>query len=107
MSLLKKVVFLLNVVTSVVIVRNFGNLINDIYKRFYKPNESETHYVLIGKILTVILMILAAFTALKMQSISKAWEFIFSMGAGIGLVLILRWFWWRINAVSSGWRVFW
>tara|TARA_Y100001934_G_C12357897_1_gene779058 strand:+ start:466 stop:2298 length:1833 start_codon:yes stop_codon:yes gene_type:complete len=76
-------------------------LINDIYKRFYKPNESEKHYVLVGKLITVILMILAAFTALKMQSISKAWEFIFSMGAGIGLVLILRWFWWRINAWSE------
>jgi hypothetical protein len=45
--------------------------------------------------------VLAAFTAMKMQSISKAWEFIFSMGAGIGLVLILRWFWWRINAWSE------
>ena len=76
-------------------------LINDIYKRFYKPNKSEKHYVFIGKIMTVILMILAAFTALKMQSISKAWEFIFSMGAGIGLVLILRWFWWRVNAWSE------
>ena len=76
-------------------------LINDIYKRFYKPNESEKHYVFIGKIMTVILMILAAFTALKMQSISKAWEFIFAMGAGIGLVLILRWFWWRVNAWSE------
>jgi len=76
-------------------------LINDIYKRFYKPNESETHYVLIGKVLTVVLMVLAAFTALKMQSISKAWEFIFAMGAGIGLVLILRWFWWRVNAWSE------
>ena len=76
-------------------------LVNDLYKRFYRPNESETHYVLIGKIFTVILMIFAAFTAIKMQSISKAWEFIFSMGAGIGLVLILRWFWWRVNAWSE------
>ena len=76
-------------------------LINDKYKRFFKPNESERHYVLVGKIMTVILMILAAFTALKMQSISKAWEFIFAMGAGIGLVLILRWFWWRVNAWSE------
>ena len=76
-------------------------LINDVYKRFFKPNESENHYVIVGKIITVILMILSAFTALKMQSISKAWEFIFSMGAGIGLVLILRWFWWRINAWSE------
>ena len=76
-------------------------LINDIYKRFFKPNETERHYVLVGKIMTIILMILAAFTALKMQSISKAWEFIFAMGAGIGLVLILRWFWWRVNAWSE------
>jgi len=76
-------------------------LINDIYKRFFKPDESESHYVLVGKILTAILMVMAAFTAMKMQSISKAWEFIFSMGAGIGLVLILRWFWWRINAWSE------
>ena len=76
-------------------------LINDIYKRFYRPNESDTHYVFVGKILTVVLMVLAAFTALKMQSISKAWEFIFAMGAGIGLVLILRWFWWRVNAWSE------
>ena len=76
-------------------------IINDIYKRFFKPDESEKHYVIVSKVITVILMILAAFTALKMQSISKAWAFIFSMGAGIGLVLILRWFWWRINAWSE------
>ena len=76
-------------------------LVNDLYKRFYRPYESETHYVLVGKIFTVILMVFAAFTAMKMQSISKAWEFIFSMGAGIGLVLILRWFWWRVNAWSE------
>ncbi len=82
---------------------NWGSsyMINDIYKRFFKPNETEVHYVFVGKIFTIILMVLAAFTALKMQSISKAWEFIFSMGAGIGLVLILRWFWWRINAWSE------
>ena len=76
-------------------------LINDVYKRFYRPNETDTHYVIVGKIVTIILMVLAAYTALKMESISKAWEFIFSMGAGIGLVLILRWFWWRINAWSE------
>lgn len=76
-------------------------LINDIYKRFFKPNETENHYVIVGKLITVLLMVLSAFTALKMESISKAWEFIFSMGAGIGLVLILRWFWWRINAWSE------
>ncbi|MEE8479027.1 MAG: sodium:solute symporter family protein [Candidatus Neomarinimicrobiota bacterium] len=80
-------------------------LINDIYKRFIKPEKSfsdqskaQRHYVLVSRILTVFLMIFAALIAVKMQSIGKAWEFIFAMGAGIGLVLILRWFWWRINA---------
>jgi len=83
-------------------------LINDIYKRFLKPEnsfyDSETaqrHYVFVGKIITVFLMIFAALTALKMQSIVKAWEFIIALGAGVGLVLILRWFWWRINAWSE------
>ena len=80
-------------------------LINDIYKRFFKPENSlndsgkaQRHYVFVSRILTVLLMICSAFVAVKMQSIGKAWEFIFAMGAGIGLVLILRWFWWRINA---------
>lgn len=76
-------------------------LINDIYKRFINKDGNEKHYVFVGKIITVLLMILAAVVALKMQSISKAWEFIYAMGAGIGLVLILRWFWWRINAWSE------
>ncbi|MEE8341004.1 MAG: sodium:solute symporter family protein, partial [Candidatus Neomarinimicrobiota bacterium] len=80
-------------------------LINDIYKRFIKPERSfsdqstaQRHYVFVSRILTVFLMIFAALVAVQMQSIGKAWEFIFAMGAGIGLVLILRWFWWRINA---------
>ena len=73
-------------------------MVHDIYKRFIKKDANQQHYVLVSRIITVILMICSAFVAINMQSISKAWEFIFSMGAGIGLVLILRWFWWRINA---------
>ncbi len=80
-------------------------VINDIYKRFFRPEDSfkntaeaQRHYILVGRIATVVLMASAALVAMKMQSISKAWEFIVAMGAGIGLVLILRWFWWRINA---------
>jgi len=80
-------------------------IINDVYKRFFKPESAfkdvdtaQRHYVLISKIATVVLMLLAAYTAMQMQSIEKAWKFIAAMGAGIGLVLILRWFWWRINA---------
>ena len=80
-------------------------IINDVYKRFFKPESvfkdvatAQRHYVVISKITTVIMMILAAYIAIQMQSIEKAWKFIAAMGAGIGLVLILRWFWWRINA---------
>jgi len=73
-------------------------LVNDIYKRFIKKEAAQNHYVLVSRIFTVLLMVCSAFVAINMQSISKAWEFIFAMGAGIGAVLILRWFWWRINA---------
>jgi len=79
---------------------NWGSsyLINDVYARFIKKDASDKHLVNVGRIITVALMVCSAIVAVNMQSISKAWEFIFAMGAGIGLVLILRWFWWRINA---------
>jgi Na+/proline symporter len=89
---------------------NWGTsyLINDIYKRFFKPvshfsseKDAQKHYIIVSRFITVVMMVCAAFFAIKMQSVSKAWEFIFAMGAGIGLVLILRWFWWRINAWSE------
>ncbi len=73
-------------------------MLNDVYKRFIKREADQHHYVLVSRIITVFLMVCAAFVAINMQSISKAWEFIYAMGAGIGAVLILRWFWWRINA---------
>jgi len=80
-------------------------IINDVYKRFFRPEATfknhataQRHYVVISKIATVVLMLMAAYIAMQMQSIEKAWKFMASMGAGIGLVLILRWFWWRINA---------
>jgi Na+/proline symporter len=80
-------------------------IINDVYKRFFKPESefdnqaaAQRHYVVVSKIASVVLMLLAAIAALQMQSIEKAWKFIAAMGAGIGLVLILRWFWWRTNA---------
>lgn len=89
---------------------NWGTsyLINDVYKRFFKPEnhfssdaQAQKHYVVVSRLITVGMMLFAAFFAMKMQSVSKAWEFIFAMGAGIGLVLVLRWFWWRINAWSE------
>jgi Na+/proline symporter len=89
---------------------NWGTsyLIHDIYERFVRPRSSfddypqaERHYMRVSRVLTVVLMVVAALIATKMQRIDRAWGFVFAMGAGIGLVLILRWFWWRINAWSE------
>jgi len=82
---------------------NWGTsyLINDFYKRFLNQNKSEKTYVKASRILTVILMIVSVFVTLFISRISGAWEFILECGAGVGSVLILRWFWWRINAWSE------
>ncbi len=82
---------------------NWGTsyFINDIYRRFIRKSSSERHYVLISRITAVVLMAIAGLVASRMDSITAAWEFLIPMSAGIGLVLILRWFWWRINAWSE------
>jgi Na+/proline symporter len=76
-------------------------LLNDVYRRFIHRDASENHYVWVSRFATVLVMGGAALTALFMGSIARAWEFIWAMGCGIGPVLILRWFWWRINAWSE------
>jgi Na+/proline symporter len=82
---------------------NWGSsyIINDLYKRFIKKDADEKHYVLISRIATLILVIISSLLIKVMDSISGAWTFIIECGAGLGLVLILRWFWWRINAWSE------
>jgi len=66
-----------------------------------KPELSNKKEVFFGRLATVILMILAAIISLYIKSIESAWLFIMECGAGLGLVLILRWYWWRINAWSE------
>ncbi len=82
---------------------NWGSsyLVHDIYRRFVHPEATNEHYVMVGRVTTVGLMVIAALLATQMGSIEKAWKFVMAMGGGIGLVLILRWFWWRINAWSE------
>ncbi len=82
---------------------NWGSsyVINDFYRRFIKKTESEKHYVLISRVTTLMLMLVSVIVTLFITRISGAWEFILECGAGVGLVLILRWFWWRINAWSE------
>ncbi|KPJ56096.1 MAG: hypothetical protein AMJ42_05755 [Deltaproteobacteria bacterium DG_8] len=76
-------------------------LINDVYRRFIKKSASEVHYVRITKLTVIGLMVGGALTAFGIERISAAWELTVEMGAGIGAVLILRWFWWRVNAISE------
>ncbi|MDQ3419396.1 MAG: sodium:proline symporter, partial [Acidobacteriota bacterium] len=61
----------------------------------------EAHYVLVSRVTTLGLMVLSGVITFYLQSIRQAWEFVLESGAGIGLVLILRWYWWRINAWSE------
>jgi len=76
-------------------------LVNDFYRRFLVRGRGEKHYVTISQLTTMLLMFLSAVVTFFMGSIADAWRFIIALGAGTGLVYLLRWFWWRINAWSE------
>jgi solute:Na+ symporter, SSS family len=76
-------------------------LTNDLYRRFVKPGASDAHYVVVSRWMTVGAMVLAAIVTLFMSSVSEAWKYMLTLTAGVGLVMILRWYWWRINAWSE------
>ena len=82
---------------------NWGSsyLVHDFYRRFYVKNKSEKHYVFMGRVFTVLLMILSAFFALFLNNSLQAFGIILQIGAGTGLIFILRWFWYRINVYSE------
>jgi len=73
-------------------------LVHDFYRRFIAPDADEKHYVMVGRIATVGLYVVAAFLSLALESAQDAFEILISIGAGTGLLYLLRWFWWRINA---------
>ena len=79
---------------------NWGSsyLIHDFYRRFVATNESERHYVNAGRACTVGLYLVAALLSLVLNTAQEAFEVLISIGAGTGLLYLLRWFWWRINA---------
>jgi SSS family solute:Na+ symporter len=76
-------------------------IVNDFYKRFIKTNPSEKEMVMVGRGSILILMILAAILALFISNALQAFHIILQIGAGTGLLFLLRWFWWRINAASE------
>jgi solute:Na+ symporter, SSS family len=76
-------------------------LINDFYRRFWKTDASDQHYVSASQWATVMLTIISGIVTFFMGSISGAWKLLIVTGAGTGGVLLLRWYWWRINAWSE------
>ncbi|MHB8140788.1 MAG: sodium:solute symporter family protein, partial [Vulcanimicrobiaceae bacterium] len=79
---------------------NWGTsyLVHDFYRRFINGEASERHYVLVGRFVTAGIMICAIAFTFVLQTAQQTFELILSIGAGTGLIYLLRWFWWRINA---------
>jgi Na+/proline symporter len=82
---------------------NWGSsyIVNDFYKQQINKNASEKRLVAVGRLSTVVLMVVSATLALFLQDAVQIFKFIIMFGAGTGLIFILRWFWWRINAWSE------
>lgn len=82
---------------------NWGSsyLVNDFYGRFYNPGATEKQKVRFGRISTIALMVCSVLLALVLQNALQAFQYLLMIGAGTGLIYILRWFWWRINAYSE------
>jgi len=79
---------------------NFGAsyMVNDIYRRFIMRDASEKHYVRASQISTILMLILAVIIAYNLDSVSDAWYYMSMLTAGYGIVIVVRWFWWRVNA---------
>lgn len=97
-------VFLAAYMSTIASQLNWGTsyLINDFYRRFIRSDAVEGHYVIVSRFAIIVVTIFSLFvTRYFLTTISGAWEFIINASAGMGAVLILRWYWWRINAWSE------
>ncbi len=91
--------FMSTVSTSV----NWGAsyLTHDLYQRFVRPQASEKELLLVGQLASVLLVVFGVLTALISNSIGTVFRLVIAMGTGPGVVLVLRWFWWRVNAAAE------
>jgi len=82
---------------------NWGTsyLVHDLYRRFIRTDADERHYVMMGRVVTAALMLLAAGMTFLLETASSSFNLLLSIGAGSGLLYLLRWYWWRINAWSE------
>ncbi len=90
-------------ISTIVTHLNWGTsyLVHDLYRRFVRPAAEERHYVAVGRIVTALLMLLAAGLTFVIETASAGFTLLLSIGAGTGLLYLLRWFWWRVNAAAE------
>lgn len=79
---------------------NWGSsyIVDDFYRRFISSGASDRHYVLVARISTVLLIVIASVVSLWLENALQAFRILLQIGAGTGMIFLLRWFWWRINA---------
>ncbi len=90
-------------VSTIVTHLNWGTsyLVHDLYRRFMRPDADERHYVMVGRLVTAGLMVVAAGVTLVIDTASTGFTLLISIGAGTGLLYLLRWYWWRVNASAE------
>ncbi len=82
---------------------NWGSsyVVNDFWRPYIEPEAGEKKLVWVGRLSTVVMMLLAALVAFQIEKASDAFSLLVALGAGTGGVLLARWFWWRVNAISE------
>jgi Na+/proline symporter len=76
-------------------------VVDDVYRRFVAPDQDERNYVRVARVSTVALIVLSSYVGLQLETAMQAFQILLQIGAGTGLVFLLRWFWWRINTWSE------
>src|SRR6202050_2790802 len=95
--------FLAAFMSTIATQLNWGTsyIVSDFYRRFIYRRGSESHYVHMSQVVTLLLVIAAGYVSVELASIRSGWEIVLEVGAGTGGVYLLRWYWWRINAWSE------
>jgi solute:Na+ symporter, SSS family len=87
-------------ISTIITHLNWGTsyLVHDCYRRFFRPGQTEGHYIWVGRVMTVGLMVISGWITFNLESSKASFDLLLSIGAGTGLLYLLRWFWWRVNA---------
>ncbi len=90
-------------VSTIVTHLNWGTsyLVHDLYRRFVRTDADEKHYVMVGRLVTAALMVVAAALTFYLETAKTGFTLLLSIGAGTGLLYLLRWYWWRVNAAAE------